>query len=158
VGDLSQDRRDNVKSSLRTRSSRALAVGAISVALLTSGVATAFAVNPVAPNASPSASMTKKQDTPNAAVAAAIDVRADRTEVKHGQVVTFTGSTKGLPVGSTVMLQRHNGTAWVNLPDHTLVKKGDTYVLIAKLDTTGKQMYRVSDGKAVSEAVTITVQ
>jgi hypothetical protein len=144
-----------VKSSLRTRSSRALAIGAVSIALLTSGAATAFAVDPVVPNASPS--VNKMGDSPKA-VAAEIVIRADRTEVKSGQVVTFRGTAKGLKIGSSVALQRYNGTTWVDLPDHTLIKKGDTYVLAARLATTGKQMYRVTDGRTMSPTVTITVK
>lgn len=162
-----------MKSSLRTRSSRAFAVGAVSVALAASGATAAFAVDPVVPNtnstanssANPNSNSTTgtSSDTgslvtdPGKALAAAIVIRADRTQVKSGQVVTFSGTTRGLKIGSTVVLQHHNGTKWVNMPEHTLVKQGSTYILAFKPTFKGKQLYRVSVGRTMSLPVTITV-
>jgi hypothetical protein len=178
----------NVKSSLRTRSARALAAGALSVALLTSGAAAAFAADPAAPassmsadpmmskskSADPMMSKSKSADpmskSPMASpkptrthkstmkpAAASITVRASKTSVKAGQSDTFTGTTKGLKVGSALSLQRFNGTKWVTLKTAT-VKKDSSYTAAAKLTTKGKQKLRVTNGTTMSPAVTVTVK
>ncbi|MFF3910773.1 hypothetical protein ACFYZJ_33615 [Streptomyces sp. NPDC001848] len=157
-----------MKSSLRTRSTRGLAAGALSVALLTSAAATAFAADPVAPD--PAASMSTKAPSPTATksskpthkpavTAASITIRANRTEVKSGQSVTFTGQTNGLKAGDRLDLQRFDGKKWVTVKTAT-VKKGSkaTYTLVIKLTGMGKEMLRVVHGKTMSRTVTITVK
>ncbi|WP_055493059.1 hypothetical protein [Streptomyces sp. TP-A0356] len=222
-----------MKSSLRTRSARATAAGALSVALLTAGTAGAFAADPSpsgskAASPAPSMSMTtspapsKKATSPmpgkttsaptstakpkktykaspapkpkktqaavptpkaketqaavpsqspamkgmkgspnHRAVTAApgsITLRASKNEVKAGDPVTFTGRTKGLKIGSTVVLERFNGKKWVPMKASTTVKKGSSYALNTKLTTKGTQKFRVTDGKTASTPVTVTVK
>lgn len=235
-----------MKSSLRTRSARATAAGALSVALLTSGAAGAVAATypspsgskpvspapnlstapsaqtmssgmpmtsdvpktassapampkasrssaPVRPKAAktassmptakpkktlpampmPNGSMTaapsamppmksQGKGSPNEnvvkATADSISITPNRTTIKAGDTVTFTGRTKGLRIGSTVVLERYNGKNWVALKATTVVKKGSSYSLHTTLTTKGATKLRVTVGKTVSAPVTVTVQ
>ncbi|MFJ8358593.1 hypothetical protein [Streptomyces sp. NPDC093984] len=157
-----------MKSSLRTRSARALAAGALSAALLTSAAAAAVAADPVAPDPAQGTStkspgtLAVKPDQPNlkpAVNAASITIRANRTNVKSGQSVTFTGQTKGLKAGERLDLQRYDGRKWATVKTVT-VKRGSsyTYAVVTKLTGMGKEKLRVVHAKTVSPTVTITVK
>ncbi|WP_449341354.1 hypothetical protein, partial [Streptomyces canarius] len=106
-------------SVLRHHCLRALGAGVLSVALLSGGTTGALAASP-----SPSSM-------------ASITVKADKTEVKAGDKVTFTGRTKGLEVGSPLVLQHEKSGRWIPLRATAKVKKGNSYALIAKLNTKG---------------------
>ncbi|MFC3576974.1 hypothetical protein ACFOZ0_27590 [Streptomyces yaanensis] len=152
-----------MKSSLRTRSTRALTAGALSVALLTGGTAAAFAAASPSPSPKMSrGSMTrpeapKQQAAPPKRTTTSIMVKVDKPSVKPGQSVVFTEHTKGLAVGSTLRLQRLNGTKWVTVKT-TTVKKGGVYTFNVKLTNKGTQKFRVSRGTTVSPNVTVTVK
>ncbi|POX53415.1 DUF4369 domain-containing protein [Streptomyces sp. Ru72] len=156
-----------MKSSLRTHSTRVLAAGALSVALLTSAGAAAFAADPVAPNpvagtSTNAPNLATKPDQPNlkpAVTATTITIRADRTEVKSGQSVTITGQVKGLKAGDRLDLQRYDGRKWATVKTVT-VKRGSssTYALVTKLTGMGKEKLRVVHAKTMSPTVTITVK
>ncbi|MFF4210824.1 hypothetical protein ACFYZE_15995 [Streptomyces sp. NPDC001796] len=156
-----------MKSSLRTHSTRVLAAGALSVALLASGAAAAFAADPVAPNpvagtSTKSPNLATKPAQPNlkpAMTATSITIRANRTDVKSGQSVTFTGQAKGLKTGDRLELQRYDGSKWATVKTVT-VKRGSsyTYALATKLTGMGKEKLRVVHAKTMSPTVTVTVK
>ncbi|MER6125423.1 hypothetical protein ABT173_22885 [Streptomyces sp. NPDC001795] len=153
-----------MKSSLRTRSTRALAAGAISVALLTAGTAGAFAAPKPTPSPKlPTSPMSTKpglapkttQHKP--AAVASITIKADKTDVKVGQAVTFAGRAPGNKIGATLVLQRFNGKKWVPAKT-TTVKKGSVYAVTVKPANKGALKYRVSHGKTHSSEVMVTVK
>ncbi|MFF7141387.1 hypothetical protein [Streptomyces nodosus] len=147
-----------MKSSLRTRSSRAVVVAVASAALLAPAASVAFADDASVP----APSVTKQADNPEPKTPqismATIAIKTDKAEVRYGEAVTFTGRTTGLKTGSDLVLQRHDGARWVDLKDHAIVKEGDSYTLISKLTEKGNQRYRVSDGKIYSPEVTVYVK
>ncbi|MEW1641869.1 MULTISPECIES: hypothetical protein [unclassified Streptomyces] len=124
---------------LRGRGTRTLAAGALSLALLSAGTASAFAASP-----SPSAM-------------GSITVKADRSTVKAGDKVTFTGRTKGLKVGTKLVLQHEKSGKWNALNASTVVKNGSSYSLTAKLNTKGKEQLRIAAGTTYSPTVTVKV-
>ncbi|MGI5454991.1 hypothetical protein ACQEWB_17790 [Streptomyces sp. CA-249302] len=91
------------------------------------------------------------------APAPAITVKASKTAVKLGDVVTFTGKTTGVKEGSKVTLQLKDGKKWVALPATTKVSKS-AYKLTDKFEKKGVEVLRVKDGDAISKTVTITVK
>ncbi|MET8768082.1 hypothetical protein [Streptomyces sp. NPDC004658] len=131
-------------SVLRQHGLRTLGAGALSVALLSGGTAGAVAVGP----------------TPGSM--ASITVKADKTEVKAGDKVTFTGRTKGLKIGSPLVLQHEKSGKWTSLRATAKVKKGSSYALIAKLNTKGAEHLRIAgtseSGKVYSPTATVKVK
>jgi hypothetical protein len=138
---------------------RSLAAGVLSLALLSAGTAGAFAAEA---KPKPSPSMTKHspsaKPSPSMSTAASITIKASTTSVKAGNTVTFTGHTKGLKVGTHLVLQHQKGTKWTALKASTTVKNGSTYSLTAKLNTKGTQHLRISAGTVHSPVVTVTVK
>ncbi|MFG2883281.1 hypothetical protein ACGFYV_13440 [Streptomyces sp. NPDC048297] len=130
-------------SVLRHRYGRALGAGALSVALLSGGAAGAHAASSPSPNA------------------ASITVKAHDTSVKAGDKVTFTGRTKGLKVGTPLVLMHEQSGKWIPLKTTAKVKKGSSYAMIAQLNTKGTQHLRVASanmsGKVHSPSVTVKV-
>uniref|UniRef100_A0AAU2V601 Bacterial Ig domain-containing protein n=1 Tax=Streptomyces sp. NBC_00003 TaxID=2903608 RepID=A0AAU2V601_9ACTN len=139
-----------LKATLRSRCARTFAAGALSAALLTAGAAGTFAHAAAAPKPKPSASASKS--------AAAITVKASSTSVKAGDKMTFTGRTKGMPIGSKLVLQHKKGNKWTTLQASTTVKKGSGYSLEAKLNDKGKQELRIKYDEVTSPTVTVTVK
>ncbi|MGW2031536.1 hypothetical protein [Streptomyces spinosus] len=121
-------------SVLRDHCLRTLGAGALSVALLSGGTTGALAAGP------------------SPGTTASITVKADKTEVKAGDKVTFTGRTKGLKVGSPLVLQHEKSGKWIPLRATAKVKKGSSYALIAKLNTKGAEHLRIA-GVSGSEKV-----
>ncbi|MFD8812712.1 hypothetical protein ACFV23_14815 [Streptomyces sp. NPDC059627] len=128
---------------------RALAAGALSVALLSAGSAGALATE-AKPKPSPS---------PSASAMGSISIKASATSVKAGGSVTFTGRTSGLKVGWPLVLQHQKAGKWIPLKATTKTKNGSSYSLTAKLNTVGNEHLRVAAvGKKVySPAVTVNV-
>ncbi|MFK8912092.1 hypothetical protein [Streptomyces sp. YS-3] len=139
-----------MKSTLSNRCARMAAAGALSFALLAGGAAaTATAATPKpTPSGSKYASPAK----------GSLTIKASATNAKAGDKVTFTGRSKGLPVGSKVVLQHKNKGKWTTLQANTTIKQGSSYSLDAKLNTKGKEELRVKDGETVSPTVTVTVK
>ncbi|MGO4461602.1 hypothetical protein AB4039_30550 [Streptomyces sp. M-16] len=138
-----------MKSIPRSRCARSVAAGLLSAALLTGGAVNAFAAAGPKP---PSPSSTSP------AAGKSITIKADKAAVKVGDQVIFTGRTKGLPVGSKLVLQHLNNGKWTTLQAKTLVKNGSSYTLPGKLNTKGKEQLRVmGDDKTVSPTVVVTV-
>ncbi|GAA4096007.1 MULTISPECIES: hypothetical protein [Streptomyces] len=137
-----------VNTTLRNRCVRTFAAGALSAALLSAGAAGTFASAAASPKPSPSASK----------MAGSITVKASSTSVKAGDKVTFTGRTKGLPIGTKVVLQHKKGSKWTTLQASALVKQGSSYSLDAKLNDKGKQDLRIKYDEVVSPTVTVTVK
>ncbi|MFJ9712591.1 hypothetical protein [Streptomyces sp. NPDC101234] len=129
--------------------SRALAAGALSLALLSAGSAGAFAAE-TKPNPSPS---------PSATAMGSITARASKPSVMTGESVTFTGRTSGLKVGSPLVLQHEVKGKWIPLKADTKVKKGSSYALTTSFRTKGTEHVRVAAvGKKVySPTVTVDV-
>lgn len=139
-----------LRATLRSRCARTFAAGALSAALLAAGTAGTFAHAAAAPKPKPSASASKP--------AAAITVKASSTSVKAGDKMTFTGRTKGMPIGSKLVLQHKKGNKWTTLQASTTVKKGSSYSLDAKLNDKGKQELRIKYDETTSPTVTVTVK
>ncbi|AYG81466.1 hypothetical protein DWB77_03614 [Streptomyces hundungensis] len=144
-----------MNTTLRSRCIRTLAAGALSAALLSAGAAGTSASAAAASKPSPSAS----KPSPSASkTAGSITVKASSTSVKAGDKVTFTGRTKGLPIGTKLVLQHKKGNKWTTLQASTLVKQGSSYSLDAKLNDKGKQDLRVKYDEVVSPTVSVTVK
>ncbi|ANP54902.1 hypothetical protein J2Z21_001432 [Streptomyces griseochromogenes] len=128
------------------RCGRALGAAALSVALLSGGTAGAFAAGHAAGPASTTAS---------------ISVMASKTSVTAGDTVTFTGLTKGLKVGSPLVLQHEKSGTWIPMKATAKVKNGSLYALSAQLNTKGTEKLRVASatmsGKVYSPTVTVKV-
>ncbi|WP_330328646.1 hypothetical protein OHS33_02095 [Streptomyces sp. NBC_00536] len=135
----------------RGRRVRMAAVGALSAALLAAGAAGTFASAAASPKPSPSASASASTST------ATVTLTATPTTVKAGGKVTFTGRTKGVPIGAKVVLQHKYGTKWTTLHASTTVKQGSSYSLDNTFRDKGKEQLRVMVGDAVSPTVTVTV-
>jgi plastocyanin len=132
-----------VNVALRGRGTRTIAAGALSLALLSAGTASAFAASS-SPKASPS-------------TMGSITVKADKSTVKAGDKVTFTGRTKGLKVGTKLVLQHEKAGKWNALNGSTTVKNGSSYSLTAKLNTKGQEHLRIAAGTTYSPTVTVKV-
>ncbi|MGY4921017.1 hypothetical protein [Streptomyces sp. 900105755] len=137
--------------------SRALAAGALSVALLSAGSAGAFATE-AKPTPSPTMSA-KPKPSPSPTTTASISARANTTSVKTGDSVTVTGRTSGLKVGWPLVLQHQKGGKWVPLKATAKVKNGSSYSLTTTLSNPGTEHLRVAAvGKKVySPTVTVKV-
>jgi hypothetical protein len=137
--------------------SRALAAGALSVALLSAGSAGAFATE-AKPTPSPTMSA-KPKPSPSPTTTASITAKANTTSVKHGDSVTVTGRTSGLKVGWPLVLQHQKGGKWVPLKATGKVKNGSSYSLTTTLSNPGTEHLRVAAvGKKVySPTVTVKV-
>lgn len=118
---------------------RVAVISAVSAALVVSAAgAAAAAPNPV-PAPKPS-----------------ITIKASKTGIKLGDVVTFTGKTAGLKEGSKVTLQVKSGDKWLTLPNAAPVTKS-AYKITDKFEKKGAQVLRVKDGNTVSAEVLIRV-
>ncbi|WP_371675144.1 hypothetical protein [Streptomyces sp. NBC_01276] len=137
-----------MKSIPRSRCARSVAAGLLSAALLTGGAVNAFAAaSPTPPSSSASPAADKS-----------ITIKADKAAVQVGDQVIFIGRTKGLKVGSKLVLQHLNNGKWTTLQANTLVKNGSSYTLPGKLNAKGKEQLRVmGDDKTVSPTVVVTV-
>ncbi|MFF9766121.1 hypothetical protein ACF1GT_05810 [Streptomyces sp. NPDC014636] len=161
-------------SVLHHRHGRALGSGALCVALLSGGTAGAFAASPSpSPNStntnpspsstttSPSPNVTNTSPSPSSTGAASISARADKSSVKAGGQVKLIGRTKGLKVGSPLVLQHEKSGKWTSLKATAKVKTGSSYALLAKLNTKGTEHLRVASvtkaGKVYSPTVTVRV-
>ncbi|MFD9792815.1 hypothetical protein ACFWXK_17895 [Streptomyces sp. NPDC059070] len=141
-----------MNSTTTRRCARMAAAGLLSVALLAGG-STAFA-SAAAPSPKPSPSGSKSAS----ATAGSLTIKASETQAKVGDKVTFTGRSKGLSIGSKVVLQHKKGSKWTTLHADTTVKQGSSYSLDYKVNTKGKEELRVMSGKTVSPTVTVTVK
>ncbi|MDJ0383110.1 hypothetical protein [Streptomyces sp. G-G2] len=143
-----------MKATLRGRCARIAATGALSVALLAAGAAGTFA------SAASGAASLKPSPTVSASAGkstATVTLTATPASVKTGEKVTFTGRTKGVPIGTKVVLQHKNGTKWTTLHASTAVKKGSSFALDNTFRDKGKEQLRVMVGEAVSPTVTVNV-
>ncbi|MEU3827206.1 hypothetical protein GT045_37315 [Streptomyces sp. SID486] len=139
-------------SVLRHHCLRALGAGALSVALLSGGTAGALAVTtPGSSGSSPG----------SGDGSASISVKAGKSSVKAGEQVVFSGRTKGLKIGSPLVLQHEKSGKWTSLRATSKIKKGSSYALLAKLNTKGTEHLRIagvnSSGKVYSPTVTVKV-
>ncbi|MFI2608401.1 hypothetical protein [Kitasatospora sp. NPDC018619] len=93
-----------------------------------------------------------------AATAAAITAKPSVSSVQAWQLFRVTGTTSGLPAGSTVTLQQKQHGAWVTLPASVRTTAGGSYSLGVKLGLTGPNELRIVSGDAASPVFTVTVR
>ncbi|MGW5370025.1 hypothetical protein ACWER6_33540 [Streptomyces sp. NPDC004009] len=129
----------------RGRRTRALAAGALSAALLSTGTATAAATGMPAPK--PTATRTgtpsmKPSRTPTAM--GSITVAASHKAVKVGNAVVFTGRVKGIKAGSTLVLQHQRNGKWTTLKTTAVVSKNGTYTIKRTFTAKGTEHVRVA--------------
>ncbi|MET3986933.1 hypothetical protein [Streptomyces sp. PvR034] len=127
---------------------RMAAVGVLSAALLAAGAGGTFASAAATPKPKPS---------PSASASASVTLTATPTTVKAGDKVTFTGRTKGVPIGTKVVLQHKYGAKWTTLRASTTVKQGSSFSLDNAFRDKGKEQLRVMVGDAVSPTVDVAV-
>jgi hypothetical protein len=144
----------------RSRCARALAAGTLSVALLSAGTAAAVAANEK-PSPSPTTHLTgKPKPTASPMGKASITLTTDKKSVTAGESVKLAGRTKGLKIGSPLVLQHEMNGKWTKLTPTAVVKKNNSYAMSAKLPK-GTHVLRVVSankaGKAVSPTVTVKV-
>ncbi|MET7284666.1 hypothetical protein [Streptomyces sp. NPDC005573] len=149
-------------SVLRHRYGRALGAGALSVLLLSGASAGAFAATgTTAATAGITPSTTVTADhLPGAGRGtedASITVKASKDSVKAGDKVTFAGRTKGLKIGTKLVLQHEKSGKWTTLKASAKVKTGSSYAILAKLNFKGSEKLRVSAGDVHSPTVTVKV-
>ncbi|MEU9446289.1 hypothetical protein AB0D42_36660 [Streptomyces sp. NPDC048304] len=116
--------------------------------------------------ASPSMGDTMARPTPGGTMAspttgmASITVRAHKSSVKAGQTVNFTGRTKGLKIGTPLVLQHMKSGKWTPLKATAKVRRGSSYSIVAKLNTKGTETLRVAaaNGSAKVYSSTVTVK
>jgi L-2-hydroxyglutarate oxidase LhgO len=144
----------------RSRHTRALAAGALSAALLSTGTAGAVAATGT-PAPKPTMTRTgmpsmKPSRTPTAM--GSITVSANRKAVKVGNTVVFTGRVKGIKAGSTLVLQhRHNGK-WTTLKTTAVVNKNGTYTIKRTFTKKGTEQVRVATKSGTFHSSPLTVQ
>ncbi|MFJ3175833.1 hypothetical protein ACIPJK_34380 [Streptomyces roseus] len=130
------------------RIARFLASGALSAALLTAGGLTTSTATAATPAAA----------TPAPSPAGEITLKATPTDVKAGEKVTFTGRSKGVPIGTKVVLQHKNGSKWTTLHANTLIKQGSSFSFDNTFKTKGKEELRVMAGNWTSPSTTVTIR
>ncbi|MGE7388406.1 hypothetical protein ACQKM2_23350 [Streptomyces sp. NPDC004126] len=126
---------------------RALASATLSATLLAGAAATSYAAATPSPKATPSVG----------AEQGSLTMTVDKSQVKAGDTVHVTGRTKGLKIGSKVVLQHRKNGKWNTLKAETVVKNGSSYAMDAKLNTKGAEELRVQSGDVSSPSVTVTV-
>ncbi|MFF3517281.1 hypothetical protein [Streptomyces sp. NPDC002573] len=145
-------------SSTQSRSARALAAGALSAAMLSTGTAGAVAATGTPPpkpiiTGTPSV---KPSRTPTAM--GSITVSANRKAVKVGNAVVFTGRVRGIKAGSTLVLQHlHNGK-WTTLRTTAAVNKNGTYTIKRTFTKKGTEQVRVATKSGTFHSSPVTVQ
>ncbi|MEU0964896.1 hypothetical protein ABZ357_05425 [Streptomyces sp. NPDC005917] len=109
------------------------------VEVVTVGAMEAAGSAPMAREAKPNAaaSIPTPKPSPSMSTMGSITIKASKTSVKAGETVTFTGRTKGLKIGTQLVLQHQNGGKWIPLKVSAKVKNGSAYSLTAKLNTKG---------------------
>ncbi|MYT21156.1 hypothetical protein GTW69_12780 [Streptomyces sp. SID7760] len=130
------------------RIARFLASGALSAVLLTAGGLTTSTATAATPAAA----------TPAPSPAGEITLKATPTDVKAGEKVTFTGRSKGVPIGTKVVLQHKNGSKWTTLHANTLIKQGSSFSFDNTFKTKGKEELRVMAGNWTSPSTTVTIR
>ncbi|MEV6116332.1 hypothetical protein AB0L59_28625 [Streptomyces sp. NPDC052109] len=144
----------------RSRRTRALAAGALSAAMLSTGTAGAVAATGTpAPKPSMTRTGMPRMKPPRTAPAmGSITVSADRKAVKVGNTVVFTGRVKGIKAGSTLVLQHlHNGK-WTTLRTTAAVNKNGTYTIKRTFTTKGTEQIRVATRTGTFHSTPVTVK
>ncbi|MGW1076141.1 hypothetical protein [Streptomyces sp. NPDC002537] len=141
-----------MKATTKAYRLRTAAIAAGCAALLAGGAGVAAAVPAGSPGITvASASVQKPQPK------ASLTIKASAKSVKAGQDVTLTGRTKGLPIGSKLVVQHMNKGKWTTLHSSTTVKHGSSYNVKVKLAKKGTEKLRVAHDKTVSPTVTVMV-
>lgn len=147
-------------SSSRSRGARALAAGALSAAMLSTGAAGAVAA-PGTPAPKPAVTRTgmpsmKPSRTP--AAMGSITVSANHKAVKVGNTVAFTGRVKGIKAGSTLVLQHMRNGKWATLKTTAAVNKNGTYTIRRTFTTKGTEQVRVATRSGTFHSSPVTVK
>jgi hypothetical protein len=141
--------------SVRSRSTRTIAVGLLSAGLVAGGVAgsaVAAADSPAKP------AVTTTATTP----AASITAKAAPTTVASGGRVVFSGHASGLKSGATVKLERKVNGVWQTVtrngtPVQSGLTTGGAFLLHVNPTVKGALQYRVASGSVHSSPITVTV-
>ncbi|WP_055495976.1 hypothetical protein [Streptomyces sp. TP-A0356] len=144
----------------RSHHTRALAAGALSAALLSTGTAGAVAATGT-PAPKPTMTRTgmpstKPSQTPTAM--GSITVSANRKAVKVGNTVVFTGRVKGIKAGSTLLLQHRHSGKWTTLKTTAVVNKNGTYTIKRTFTKKGTEQVRVATKSGTFHSSPLTVQ
>ncbi|MGW4568203.1 hypothetical protein ACWEN3_39530 [Streptomyces sp. NPDC004561] len=142
----------------RSRRTRALAAGALSAALLSTGTAEAVAATGT-PNPKPSVTRTgtpTKKPSPTAM--GSITVSANHKAVKVGNTVVFTGRVKGIKAGSTLVLQHMHNGKWTTLKTTAAVNKNGTYTIKRTFTNKGTEQVRVATKSGTFHSSPVTVK
>ncbi|MEU8911598.1 hypothetical protein [Streptomyces mirabilis] len=144
----------------RSRRTRALAAGALSAAMLSTGTAGAVAATGT-PAPKPSMTRTgmpsmKPSRTPTAM--GSITVSANHKAVKVGNTVVFTGRVKGIKAGSALVLQHMHNGKWTTLKTTAAVNKSGTYTIKRTFTTKGTEQVRVATKTGTFHSTPITVK
>ncbi|MEU2931066.1 hypothetical protein ABZ636_39685 [Streptomyces sp. NPDC007251] len=144
----------------RSRRARALAAGALSAAMLSTGTAGAVAATGT-PTPKPSMTgtgMPSMKPSRAAAAMGSITVSANRKTVKVGDTVVFTGRVKGIKAGSTLMLQHMHNGKWTTLRTTAAVTKNGTYTIKRTFTNKGTEQVRVAAKSGTFHSSPVTVQ
>ncbi|MET8585813.1 hypothetical protein ABZX39_33820 [Streptomyces collinus] len=141
------------------RAARAIAAGALSAAVLSSGTAGAVAATGT-PTPKPSMTRTgmpsmKPSRTPTAM--GSITVSANHKAVKVGNTVVFTGRVKGVKAGSTLVLQHMRNGKWTTLKTTAAVNKNGTYTIKRTFTNKGTEKVRVATKSGTFHSSPLTV-
>jgi hypothetical protein len=90
------------------------------------------------------------------AAAPSISIGADKTRVKAGARITFTGTTKGIPTNTKVTVQDLQNGRWVNLATANVTRKA-TYSVSVTSRRIGVNTFRGVTTRAVSGSVKVAV-
>ncbi|MFJ6619815.1 hypothetical protein ACIQOW_19835 [Kitasatospora sp. NPDC091335] len=123
------------------------ALGALSLTLAGTAVA-----------AAPAADSRPVAAVQPAAAQAGITAQPSVSSVQAWQLFRVTGTTTGLPAGSTVTLQQKQNGAWVTLPASVRTTADGSYSLGAKLGIKGLNELRIISGSTASPVFTVTVR
>ncbi|MEU3027548.1 hypothetical protein ACPCBC_20350 [Streptomyces incarnatus] len=122
-------------------------LGATSLAL----AGTAMATTPAVRTAAPAAARTAATAEP------AITATPSVTSVRAWTQFRITGKTTGIKAGSKVTLQQKQHGKWVALPASTPVNSGGSYALRVELGQKGKNDLRMVSGGTASPVFDVTV-
>jgi hypothetical protein len=88
--------------------------------------------------------------------APSVSISADRTTVRAGHKVTFTGTTTGIADNTKVTVQSLQHGTWVNYAAWTRTS-GATYSVSVEIGRLGVNTLRVATPATASDSVTVTV-
>jgi len=145
-----------MKSHRSIPSIRTATIGAVSAALLAGGVLGAAAPITAHPAKKPMPTSKMSEKPMPGRVMGSITIKATPTTIRSGGTVVFTGRTKGLRIGTKLILQERLRGRWIPL-SATSIKAGNSYILKSALNAKGRQQLRVVQMNTTSPWTTVIV-